>query len=199
MSIIHEALRKAEVEKERVQSPVLETFSIDHVLDLASRMPKREPSPAPRNSLKYALGLGSLFVVILLSYLAVSFVYQAYMRRMAFQEEAITGIKPLRQLYHEKLANPEIQKPVIAEAILEKPKPMRQLYHERLMNTQPAMRNENMFQVMGIVSEGENRSALINGQLVGVGDSVDGASVKAVEDNQVILEKGGRQFSISLH
>jgi|GEM_PF-3512250 len=199
MSIIHEALRKAEVEKERDRSSVLETFSIDHVLDFSNRSPNPEAPAGSRRSLKSILGLSGLFVLILLCYLVASFVYQAYVRRVSFQEDETSALKPLRQLYHEKLANPDVKKPVVSEVVLEKPKPMRQMYHERLVGGPQPLRNEKMFQLMGIVSDTDTRSALINGKLVGVGDDIEGASVKAVRENEVILEKQGRQFTISLH
>lgn len=53
------------------------------------------------------------------------------------------------------------------------------------------------YEVTFIRSGGQNSVAVINGQMVGAGDMVDGARVRAIESGAVILEVDGDVLEVS--
>lgn len=53
--------------------------------------------------------------------------------------------------------------------------------------------------VNAIIVSPERRVAIVNGQRVGVGESVDNATVISIEKQQLILEKDGRRITASLN
>ena len=57
---------------------------------------------------------------------------------------------------------------------------------------------QNGFALTGITRVGEELTAIVNNELVRVGDEVDGARVKAVTDHGVVLEAGSREMVLSL-
>lgn len=58
-------------------------------------------------------------------------------------------------------------------------------------------RNRSGFALSGII-HGKESQALVNDQVVSVGDRVQGAIVKRIQDKQVILEQQGREVLLSL-
>lgn len=50
-----------------------------------------------------------------------------------------------------------------------------------------------------VIVSAERRVAIVNGQRVGVGGTVDGATVVAIEKTELILEKDGKRISIGLN
>ena len=55
------------------------------------------------------------------------------------------------------------------------------------------------FVVNAIIVSPERRVAIVNGQRVGIGGSVDGATVIAIEKDQLVLERDGKQLTVSLN
>lgn len=58
--------------------------------------------------------------------------------------------------------------------------------------------SQNGFSLTGITRVGEELTAIVNNELVRVGDGVGGARVKAVTNHEVVLENGGREMVLSL-
>jgi hypothetical protein len=54
------------------------------------------------------------------------------------------------------------------------------------------------FVVNAIIVSPERRVAIVNGRRVGVGASVDNATVIAIEKNELVLEIGGKQQTVRL-
>lgn len=55
------------------------------------------------------------------------------------------------------------------------------------------------FVVNAIIVSAERRVAIVNGRRVGVGSSFDGATVIAIEKDQLILEIGGKRITAGLN
>lgn len=55
------------------------------------------------------------------------------------------------------------------------------------------------FVVNAIIVSDERRVAIVNGRRVGVGGSLDGATVIAIETDQLILEIGGKRITAGLN
>jgi len=55
------------------------------------------------------------------------------------------------------------------------------------------------FKVNAIIVSADRRVAIVNGQRVVAGGSVDGATVIAIEKDHLILEKDGKRITSSLH
>jgi len=53
--------------------------------------------------------------------------------------------------------------------------------------------------VNAIIVSPERRVAIVNGQRVGVGESVDNATVISIERQQLVLETNGRRITASLN
>lgn len=54
------------------------------------------------------------------------------------------------------------------------------------------------FVVNAIIASSERRIAIVNGQRVRAGDSLDGATVISIGKSQLILEKDGKRLTIKL-
>lgn len=55
------------------------------------------------------------------------------------------------------------------------------------------------FIVSAIIVSNDRRVAIVNGQRVGVGGSVDNATVVSIEKQKLVLETNGKQMTIGLH
>ena len=55
------------------------------------------------------------------------------------------------------------------------------------------------FAVNAIIVSADRRVAIVNGRRVGVGGSIDGATVISIEKNQLILEKNGKRITAGLN
>ena len=55
------------------------------------------------------------------------------------------------------------------------------------------------FVVNAIIVSAERRVAIVNGQRVGVGGSVDNATVVSIEKERLVLETNGKKTTIRLH
>jgi MSHA biogenesis protein MshK len=55
------------------------------------------------------------------------------------------------------------------------------------------------FAVNAIIVSSDRRVAIVNGRRVGVGGSVDGATVIAIEKDHLILEKDGKRITAALN
>lgn len=55
------------------------------------------------------------------------------------------------------------------------------------------------FAVQAIIVSSERRVAIINGRRVGVGSSVDGATVVAIEKDHLILDRNGQRITVELN
>jgi len=55
------------------------------------------------------------------------------------------------------------------------------------------------FVVSAIIVSNDRRVAIVNGQRVGVGGSVDNATVVSIEKQKLVLETNGKQMTIGLH
>lgn len=55
------------------------------------------------------------------------------------------------------------------------------------------------FAVNAIIVSSARRVAIVNGQRVGVGGSVDGATVISIEKDQLVLEQDGKQLTLGLN
>lgn len=67
-----------------------------------------------------------------------------------------------------------------------------------VMGNQSSNASESRFQLQSILIAPKRRLAMINGQMVGVGSSINGARVLAIDKNRVILLVGGSKQSIYL-
>jgi len=61
------------------------------------------------------------------------------------------------------------------------------------------MASSPRFVVNAIIVSDDRRVAIVNGRRVGVGSSVGGATVIAIEKSQLILEIGGKQITARLN
>jgi len=62
-----------------------------------------------------------------------------------------------------------------------------------------ASRVQSQYSLTGITQIGEERTAIINNQLVRAGGEVDGAKVLSIEEQEVTLESGNQVFSLRLY
>lgn len=58
---------------------------------------------------------------------------------------------------------------------------------------------KSQFSLTGITSIKNERTAIVNNQFVRAGEWVNGAKVKAVEEEEVLLDYGGQTVILSLH
>lgn len=63
----------------------------------------------------------------------------------------------------------------------------------------PRSKSENRFSLTGITRMGSEWTAIVNNQLVRVGDSVDGAVVETIQQESVVLKRQGEAFALSLY
>jgi len=56
-----------------------------------------------------------------------------------------------------------------------------------------------VFTLNAVIVSAERRVAIVNGRRVGVGDSVDGAMVIAIEKTQLVLEQDGKRITVALN
>jgi len=55
------------------------------------------------------------------------------------------------------------------------------------------------YTVNAIIVSPERKVAIVNGQRVGIGGTVDGATVISIEKDQLVLERDGKQTTVSLN
>ena len=55
------------------------------------------------------------------------------------------------------------------------------------------------YAVNAIIVSADRRVAIVNGRRVGVGGSIDGATVISIEKNQLVLEKNGKRITAGLN
>ena len=55
------------------------------------------------------------------------------------------------------------------------------------------------YAVNAIIVSTERRVAIVNGQRVGVGDTIDGATVVTIEKHQLVLEQDGTRITVGLN
>jgi len=63
----------------------------------------------------------------------------------------------------------------------------------------PAPLRRGSYTLTGMTQVGSDRTAIINNQLVRVGQGVDGAVVESIEEDGVVLEAQGRKVELSLY
>ncbi len=84
-----------------------------------------------------------------------------------------------------------VSTPVIADEVLRDPT---RPYSARAVRTL----NAPVFTVNAIFSSAERRVAIVNGQRVGVGGRVDGATVVSIDKNQLVLTIGNKSITAKL-
>lgn len=84
----------------------------------------------------------------------------------------------------------------------EKPSPSFSLPSESLRKTPPFFRSSplgNQFALTGVSKVGTEWTAIVNNELVRIGERVDGATVQSIEDKGVILELNGQILKLTLY
>jgi len=54
------------------------------------------------------------------------------------------------------------------------------------------------FEVNAIIVSPKRKVAIVNGRRVGIGESVDGATIIAIEQKELVLEQDGKRITVAL-
>jgi len=222
MSIIHEALRKAELEKAR--PPVLERepLPVDRIFEPVREIP--QPKKEEKRTRYYeepAQKPQSLMPMVLLTAGVVFFLALCVSLFLLFRgagSKAAPVSAPAVQQQPSRPA-PEIRKPeltvrqtpseiqvstVLPEtqtASVTVPPPPVPILKKSMVKyglfTPPPKKVE--YRLLGIVSTDNARTAIINNRDIELGGTIEGAKVKAINSDSVVLEKKGKEFTLSLY
>ena len=152
MSIITEALKKAEFEKK------LQGTGAVSVEEISS-------TPKPYQPSRRVSPLVGLFSLTFFAFLILAFGYQVYLR--------VVVPKPLLSTAPRKVV------PAAAPAVFQ-------------LNTGKTSK----FVLSGIIADPEKSSAIINGEIVNVGETIQTAKVLAVDEGGATLEDNGEEVRL---
>jgi hypothetical protein len=172
MSLINDALK-------RVQSQQQGESSSEPPPQIPPEIQSVEVPKRPKISQKFVifsvvgvliLGLGAYFGAILWTKMRA--------KPVVVETETVADIAPMQKFIEETKTEPPPPAPPPPAAVTPP--------------TPPDLKLE------GIFIEGNLREAVINGQIVGIGDEIDGARVMRIEPNGVKLEFQGHAITLSL-
>lgn len=193
MSIVHAALKKAELDQQKKQEPF--RLSVDEILALAERGALgKSGSPSLAKGMYGTAGfrLGMLTLVgtgiLIALFFAADGLLQFIMRtplprKWTSPIQAVNSVKVTPLPYPKEAGSP---KPLSESSKINLPAPP---FFGRL---------PDKYRLTGIVSARGSWVAMINDKVAEVGDVVDGAKVLTIEARNVILESSGKKFQISL-
>ena len=182
MSLVYEALQKAEREKERKtnRAPAPVVPAKEPARTVVAPPAVQQPVPSPRNHLT------TLIVCVSLVALA-AIVYIVMIAAKSFTEKRTeAGATTPAVVAGEVRAGAAESKPAGVT--------------EQIPPTAPVntTANDPRFKLTGIMKMGENYGAVINGHIVYDSQYVDGAIVKKVERDRVTLNVDGREIVVRL-
>lgn len=185
MSIIHSALKKAELEQQKKNEPC--AISVDEIIALAEKgvSPKPLAPPKPsilkrRSSILGPVSIMGAVVLVALLWFLISLTARA--------SKNFGNTPPLTRKTVASL--PSTPPPIAHPSPLQQAvKPIQSLF---------VTSETRDFHLSGIVSRGGKATAMINDKLVDVGDSVKDAKVVSITEKTVILERGGKNLVVHL-
>lgn len=211
MSIIHDALKKAQGQEE-VLKPAREKVSPPHSFqkvtaaleeeqEIAIRKRDKRHSPdrpdvvrikehslkRDRKSIPWVALSFLLLAIGIIAMSAVIFIYtmrdakETTVKRTKSREVSITPVRSIPKTKNPYVENVKVPQP-------DKAKPT----NFSVRNVIPGLADK--LTCNGIFYEKEHPVAFVNGSLVGVGDSVGDAEVVSIHENKVILRQKGRRI-----
>lgn len=176
MSLVYEALRKAEREKERKNTPIAPVTP--------PPAPVKAPAPAPSPVAPESPASPNYMSVLIVCVSLVAVVAIAYMVMMATSRPVT--LRAVEETPH--VVEPTA--PVVVPAPVVEPSAPRG----------PATtENDSRFKLTGIMGRPEGGfGAILNGRPVYEGHYVDGAIVKKIERDRVTLDLNGREIVVRL-
>ena len=178
MSLVYEALRKAEREKERKTGPAPMTPAAAPAPPVKTGVATTDPAPTiPKSSSRNYVS----FLIVSLSAVGVA--------ALAYVLVVATRNIPLST---DSVPEPR-STTAIPRATPTEPTP-------RNESPLPAIATENdpRFKLTGIMKMGDSYAAVINGRVIYQDNYVDGAVVKKVERDRVTLDLNGRETVLRL-
>ena len=212
MSIIHSALKKAEVEKQKRLEPY--NLSIDEIIALAEKEPAAPSHEVKRRARPHRFLWAAVFVACLLLAGLLWLLHTVISHAHSGHAVSSVGSKSVTRT---AVPVPGIAKPAVrtpaATAPLPKPHPpvpqpvravvpptavpqAKTAFWEVSLSPPAQIRG---YKLSGIAAAaGSNRTAVINNKLVEAGDFVGDAQVVDIGDHQVILDLHGKKFVLLL-
>ena len=203
MSLVHEALRKAEREKQRklgiapvVSAPTpVPSHAPAHAPGVATPLPARAfapvtPSePAPQKS-HYTLFLAVISIVAFVAIVAIVFLVSRI--TPGSSETAKTTPTPVVAKEEPKPVESHAWPPEVPKPAVESPVPA-------VEPVAPAAVDVSNFTLSGIMTDPEGKlCAVLNGRVVYVDGYVEGAVVKSIDRDRVTLDIKGRDVVLRL-
>jgi len=182
MSIIHEALKKAEALKDRDRKAEAKT-PMDFPETVVEN-PVFKPAPQTLNALKVKERARSSFGLRMAAFGLVFLVATASMGFLVFYGgiplssnfNSVSDLVKFKELVSFKASSQEVAgEPVRAEQTF------------------------NDFTLTGIIASGGEKTAIVNGQLVDIGDRIGGAEVIAIRKSTVLLSFQGEELVVTLY
>lgn len=176
MSIITEALTKAQEKRKNETHPAEEK-----IIKIQASVPDIKKEAQPLEEIKSAFSIKSALILgLILTASAAILIFTPLIHRPSATEN-----KPL--------GPPIAQAPQPIQQAAPKPTPISVPYKFSLTN--PAFE----FSLEGIISGNGAPAAIINKQVVGVGDTVKGAVVMAINEDEVILDYNGEEILLQIN
>jgi len=182
MSLVYDALQKAEREKERrVNSAPAPVVPVKEPPRTAVTTPVVQPPvQSPRNYLTALIVCVSLVAV-------AAIVYIVMVAAKSFTEKQTVAVTP-----------PTVVTDGGTRAVSAESKPANLTEQAPPAAPASSTANDPRFQLTGIMKMGENYGAVINGRIVYETQYVDGAIVKKVERDRVTLNVDNREIVVRL-
>lgn len=228
MSIIHEALRKAELEKTKHPVPEPETVTIERIFEPVPLTPRKKEEktarhdpklrPTRKNFLPVVLIAAGVVLFLTFCFLAISLLRDAdeknpvpagrasapgsiVMTQARFSSSPDAQSQSKVQIISVPQPEAKAQEPVLVPGI---PISQVQVAPASAVKKSPEKRGlfnakKTEYRLMGIIVTDRSRTAVINNRDVEAGGTIDGAKVKTITSETVVLEKKGKEFTLSLY